>query len=64
MRIALGLDLSDRQCAAHAVAVGRARKAQKEFLDAFNKEYRRVKTGRELSEDGPLHRFGSASYAP
>lgn len=52
MRIALGLDLSDRQCAAHAVAVGRTKRAQKEFLDAFNKEFRRVRTDRD-----DLHRM-------
>lgn len=44
MKIALGLDLADKRCAAHAVSVGRAKKAQKEFLEEFNQNFRRVKT--------------------
>ena len=52
MRIALGLDLADRRCAAHAVPAGKAKKSQKEFLDGFNKDFRRVKTDRD-----ELHRM-------
>lgn len=44
MRIALGLDLADKKCAAYAVPVGKAKKAQREFLDGFNKDFRRVPT--------------------
>ena len=47
MRIALGLDLADKRCAAHAVPVGKSRKAQKEFLDGFNKDFRRVPTTKD-----------------
>lgn len=44
----MGLDLSDKMCAARAVFVGsRAKKWQREFLDAFNEEFRRVETTRE-----------------
>ena len=52
MRIALGLDLADMRCAAHAVPAGKAKKSQKEFLDGFNKDFRRVKTDRD-----ELHRM-------
>ena len=47
MRIALGLDLADKKCAAYAVPVGKAKKAQREFLDGFNKDFRRVPTTKE-----------------
>ena len=39
------MDLSDRQCAAHAVSAGgRVKKWQREFLDDFNERFRRVRT--------------------
>lgn len=52
MKIALGLDLSDKKCAAHAIPVGRAKKTQKDFLEKFNQDFKRVKTARE-----ELHRM-------
>ena len=51
MKIALGLDLSDAKCAAHAVPVGRAKKTQKEFLEKFNQDFKRVKTERQALQN-------------
>lgn len=51
MKIALGLDLSDANCAAHAVPVGRAKKAQKEFLEKFNQDFKRVKTEKQALQN-------------